>query len=106
MEKLKQPKIVSKFREYIRTADYPSDDDRVASVLDFLYVAYAENQGKDPKEISEGFERLGEYLERLRLEDNNAIFSQVCNLCNLYEQRAFKDGLQLGAYLILGIQGK
>ena len=74
--------------------------------MDYLYVAYAEHQGKDPKGISEGFEALGEYLEQPSLDDNNAIFGLVCNLCNLYEQRAFEDGLQLGAHLVLEIQGE
>ena len=106
MEGLKQPELVLRFQEYIRTTDYYFDDDRVTSVLDFLYVAYAENQGKDPKEISEGFEALGEYLEQLSLDDNNAIFGLACNLCTMYEQRAFKDGLQLGAYLMIELQGK
>lgn len=100
------PELVMRFQEYIRNTDYGFSDDRVSSVMDFLYVAYAENQGKDPKEISEGFEALGEYFEQLSLDDNNTIFGLVCNLCNLYEQRAFKDGLQLGAHLILEIQRK
>jgi hypothetical protein len=102
---IEQPKLVSRFREYIRTIDYQFDDDRVESVLDYLYVAYTENQGRDPKEIEQGFVELDDYLKGISLDDNNAIFSLVCRLCDLYEQRAFKDALQLGAHLILELRG-
>ena len=40
------------------------------------------------------------------LDDNNEIFGLVCSLCTLFEERAFKDALQLGAHLILELQGK
>ena len=42
----------------------------------------------------------------ISLDDNNAIFGQVCSLCTLFEERAFKDALQLGAHLILELQEK
>ena len=103
---IEQPKLVSRFREYIRTTDYPFDYDRVASVMDHLYVAYTETKEKDPPEISQGFINLGSYLEVLSLDDNNAIFGLVCSLCTLFEERAFKDALQLGAHLILELQEK
>ena len=101
-----QPKLVSRFCEHIRTTDYPFDDDRVASVMDHMYVAYTETKERDPQEISQGFAELDDYLQEISLDDNNAIFCLVCRLCGLYEQRAFKDGLQLGAHLILELQGK
>ena len=101
-----QPELVTKFREHIRTTDYGFGDDRVSTVMDCLYVAYTENQCRDPKEIAQGFAELDDYLQGISLDDNNAIFGLVCRLCGLYEQRAFKDGLQLGAHLILQIQGK
>lgn len=100
------PEIAKKFSEIIQKGNYDFGDDRVTSVLEFLYVTYADNQGRDPQKISQGFADLDNHLEKVSLDDNNAIFSSVCNLCNLYEERAFKDGLQLGAYLILELQGK
>ena len=72
----------------------------------YLCVAYTENQCRDPKEITQGFAELDDYLQGISLDDNNVIFCLVCRLCGLYEQRAFRDGLQLGAHLILELQGK
>ena len=100
------PVVAQKFRECIEKRNYDFKDDRASSVMDFLYVAYVETKDKDPVEISDGFKNLDDYMEGISLDDNNAIFSLVCTLCDLYEKRAFKDGLQLGAYLILELQRK
>ena len=100
------PTISKRFAEYIKKSDYDYRDGRSSSVMDYLCVIYAENQDADPKEIKDGFAALDNYLKCVSLDDNNAIFSIVCNLCSRYEERAFKDGLQLGAYLILELQGK
>lgn len=75
------------------------------SVIDLLYTTYADCLGQDRKEIQDGFLALGNHLEHLPLDENNAIFSIVCELCGAYEQRAFHDALQLGAYLMLELQG-
>ena len=99
------PELVLRFQEHIRNTDYDFHDDRVEAVLDYLYVAYTENQDRDPEEIKQGFAELDDYLKGVSLDDNNAIFSLVCRLCDLYEQRAFKDALQLGAHLILELHG-
>lgn len=100
------PEIVCKFRDHIAKRDYDFRSDRVSSVMDYLYVTYTEYKGCDSEAINRGFKALDDYMEGISLDDNNAIFCLVCNLCDLYEERAFKDGLQLGAYLILECQGK
>ena len=104
--RFKLPEIAQRFSEIVRKGGYDFNDDRVSSVLEFLYVVYADNQGRDPKEIEQGFVELDRCLENISLDNNNAIFSLVCNLCNRYEERAFKDGLRLGAYLMLELQGE
>ena len=102
--KLTVPEIVAKFREQMQKTTYYFRDDRVASVMDCLYVDYTDNQGRDPKEIDQCFVDLEYYLEKLSLEENNAIFKMICRLCSLHEEKAFKDGLRIGAYLMLEIQ--
>lgn len=100
------PEVAQKFQDLIAQRDYDFKDDRVESVMDFLYVAYIECKGRDPKSIEQSFVDLENYMEGVSLKDNDAIFVLVCTLCDLYEERAFKDGLQLGAYLMLELQGK
>ena len=91
-----------RFRFFERSI--PNTD--AASVLEFLHVAYADVQGRDPLEIEQGFVNLDNHLEGLSLDENNKIFSIVCGLCNAYEKRAFIDAIQIGAYLMMEVQAK
>lgn len=100
------PTIAKAFSEHIHTGAFGFKNSDAASVLEFLYIAYTEIQGRDPKAIDQGFVRLGEHLELLSLDENNAIFSIVCELCDAYEKRAFMDAIRLGAYLTLELQEK
>ena len=99
------PVVAQRLGEYIKTHPYGYSDAGATSALEMIYAMYADTRGKDPEAISAGFEALERYMAGISLEHNNNIFSLVCNICNLYEERAFKDGLQLGAYLILELQG-
>lgn len=84
--------------------NFGSDD--CETVLDQLYQAYAESHESDPVEISDGFKELEKFLCVLPLKDNNAVFNLCCHLCSAYERKAFLDGLQYGAHLILELQGE
>ena len=75
--------------------------DDCSTVLDQLYLAYANSHESDPPEIQTGFAELETFLETLPLDDNNAVFNLCCRLCVAYEYKAFLDGLQYGAELIL-----
>ena len=85
------------------TRDHPFDagNGDAETVLDQLYQAYAESHESDPPEIGDGFKELEEFLCNLPLDDNNAVFNLCCRLCSAYECKAFRDGLQCGAELIL-----
>ena len=89
------------------THDHPFDagNGDAETVLDQLYQAYAESHESDPPEISEGFKELACFLEALPLDDNNTVFNLCCRLCTAYERKAFIDGLQNGAHLLLEVQG-
>lgn len=89
---------------YIQAHPFNSGDSGCESVLDQLYQAYAESHESDPPEIGDGFKELEEFLHTLPLEDNNAVFNLCCRLCSAYERKAFTDGLQYGAHLLLEIQ--
>ena len=71
------------------------------TVLDQLYQAYQESHESDPPEIREGFKELDELMCALPLDDNNTVFNLCCRLCTAYEHKAFLDGVQYGAHLMM-----
>ena len=95
---------IARFRDHLQNTEYQFKDDRIESVMDLLYVAYTENQGRDPNEINQCFIDLETYLENLSLEENDSIFTLLCRICTLHEEKAFKDGLRLGAYFMLELR--
>lgn len=99
-------KIAMEFYERIHTGSFGLKKSDASSVLEFLYITYADVQGRDPKEIDQGFLDLDDHLSGVTLEENNEIFGIVCRLCDAYEKRAFIDAIQIGAYLMLELQDK
>ena len=103
-----RPATVAKaFSERIHSGSFGLKNTDAAAVLEFLYTAYADLQDRDPKEIDQGFVNLDNHLSKaVSLDENNEIFVIVCGLCDAYEKRAFIDAIQIGAYLMLELQGK
>lgn len=95
--------IAHRLNAYIQKHPFDSGDSGYETVLDQLYQAYAESHESDPVEIGDGFKELEEFLCVLPLDNNNAVFNLCCRLCSAYERKAFRDGLQYGAHLILEI---
>ena len=87
-------------KAYLEKNPFDSGSDDCATVLDQLYLAYANAHESDPPEIRKGFEKLEELLHTLPLADNNAVCDLCCRLCSAYERKAFLDGLQYGAHLM------
>ena len=96
--------LACRLNNYIKSHPLILCDSDCETVLDQLYQAYAESHESDPAEIDNGFKELEEFLHTLPLEDNNAVFNLCCRLCSAYERKAFLDGLQYGALLILELQ--
>ena len=88
-------------KAYMLTHPFDSGDPDCRTMLDQLYRAYAESHECDPQGIGDGFKELEEYLCVLPLDNNNAVFNLCCRLCSAYERKAFLDGLQYGAKLML-----
>lgn len=103
---MNMPKIAQHLAHCLEGQHFQLPGTDATSVLDLLYLTYTDNLGRDPEEIERGFLALGEHLESLPLDENNAIFAIVCELCNAYEKRAFMDAIKLGAYFILELQEK
>lgn len=97
--------LARRLKAFIEAHPFDPGDSDYETVLDQLYQAYSESHESDPPEISEGFKELEDFLETLPLNDNNAVFNLCCRLCTAYEHKAFLDGLQYGAHLMLEVQG-
>ena len=93
--------ISKRLEVYIKSHKFDGGISECETVLDQIYQAYAESHESDPPEIGEGFKELEDFLCALPLDDNNAVFNLCCRLCTAYEHKAFLDGLQYGAHLIL-----
>lgn len=99
-----QKKITEALLEHIKTHNFDYGDNPAESVLDFLWLSYFEIQRADNEDIKQGFRALDKYFEGKSFEEVQYVFDIVCNLCTAYEQRAFTDGLQLGAQLVQELQ--
>ena len=93
--------ISEAMKAYMQAHPFDSGDPDSKTVLDQIYCAYAESHESDPQEIGDGFKELEEYLCVRPLDNNNAVFNLCCRLCSAYERKAFIDGLQYGAELML-----
>ena len=98
--------IAEALRKYLHSDPYDTGDPDCENILDLLYRAYAETHESDPPEIQSGFAELEEFLKTLPLDDNNAVFNLTCRLCTAYEKKAFLDGLQFGAKLLMELTEK
>ena len=96
--------IAKRLKAYMDKHPFDSGDSDCETVLDQLYQAYAESHESDPPEIGEGFKELEDFLCTLPLDDNNAVFNLCCRLCSAYEHKAFIDGVQYGAHLMLELR--
>ena len=92
--------IPEAMKAYIETHPFDSGSDDCTTVLDQLYLAYANSHESDPPEIREGFKKLEEFLHTLPLADNNAVGNLCCRLCGEYEHKAFIDGILYGTHLM------
>ena len=93
--------IAEALKAYIEKHSFDLGEGGCETVLDQLYQAYAESHESDPPEIRAGYAELETFLEYLPLDDNNAVFNLCCRLCVAYEHKAFLDGLQYGAALMM-----
>ena len=69
--------VAKKLKAYIEAHPFQAGDGECATVLDQLYLAYAESHESDPAEIRDGFKELEEFLHPLPLADNKGICRQT-----------------------------
>ena len=96
--------LAQRLKAYIETHPFDPGDSKCETVLEQLYQAYAESHESDPPEIRNRFKELDDLLVELSLDNNNAVWHLCCQLCTAYERKAFLDGLQYGAHLLLELE--
>lgn len=83
---------------------FPKDGDDFNDVLDLLCYYFTSEHSVDTAVIRAKYRDVGEILEKLSLEDNNALFYITASLCDTYAAQAFKEGARVGAALIQELQ--
>ena len=88
----KRNRVSTTVKSVMNTRHDPGDSE-CETILEQLYLAYAESHESDPPEIRNGFKELDALMDSLPLNDNNAVWNLCCQLCTAYEHKAFLDGL-------------
>ena len=88
------------FRQQLIEHPLDIENANLHSVLELLHTAYTEVQTDDPEPVKQAFRRLDECMEAVDLDINNAIYLTVCQIYCAAEERAFLDGVRIGAHLV------
>ena len=96
--------LAKKLKDYFESNPINLGDGDCETVLEQLFQAYQESHESDPPDIRENFRALDVLLGELPLEDNNAVFNLCCCLCTAYEKKAFIEGVQYGAHLLMELK--
>ena len=90
-------KFVSYLDHYI--ADKTPNFGDGNSVLTLLYEAYNDANNMENDAIKAGFRDLYKSMNRMPLQEMDAIVNPVCALCRDYEQTGFVHGVEVGMHL-------
>lgn len=74
------------------------------SVSELLYEYYTEENPIDTEEIRERFREINQILCKLPMQENDRIFTLVCDLCSQQERFAFLEGFRVGIRLLLELR--
>ena len=70
----KPAKIAKDFSQQIHSGVFSLKNSNAESVLEFLYTAYTDAQGRDPEEVNQGFIELDDHLTKaVSMDENNEI---------------------------------
>ena len=84
-------------KEATQQANFGNDAD---TVLELLYNTYFEHVcTDDTDEIKQVFDDLYHSMTGKTLKEKDEIIDAVCNLCRLYQQTGFIDGIHLSLKL-------
>ena len=73
------------------------------SLLEMLHYIYTAANPVVSDTIRERFRELGHILQRLSVEEDDALRDLICDICLEYERLAFAHGITVGMYLMTEI---
>lgn len=93
---------IEKLKDHLKL--FPKDGDDFNDVLDLLCYYFTSEHSVDTAVIRAKYSELGNVLEKLSLEDNNTLFTTTAFLCDAHSTQSFKEGVRVGAELMLELQ--
>ena len=90
---------IQKLAQYLESLPAKSPDREAGSMLELLCYIYTVENPVSSAAIRYQFQELDTVLGKLSLEDNNALFWQVCELCEEHAKLGFLSGLRVGSAL-------
>lgn len=78
--------------------------DDAQSILEMLYYYYTTANPVDSGVIRCQFRELNAVLEQLPFQEEDAVFTLVCDLCTAHERKAFLDGILVGMRLFTELE--
>ena len=97
---------IEKLKTYLAENPLGYEDENVHSVLEFLYNCYMEETCSDSDTIRANYKKIDDILSKLTLDENNAVFESVCDLCTEHGKRAYLEGIRVGVRLEMELSGK
>lgn len=95
--------LISQVHDYLATHPVSRYEGDFDSLLEMLHYIYTTCNPVDSGKIREDFRKLGDILEPLSMEEENAVSSLICDLCYEHEQIAFYYGISVGMHLMTEI---
>ena len=91
--------------DYLDTHPVSRYEGDFRSLLEMLHYIYTTCNPINGETIRDGFRKMRSVIDKLPMEEQDALFSCVCDLCYEYEQQAFYHGLAAGMHLMAEING-
>ena len=92
---------IEKLKAQFAARPVKCDCEGVDSVWELLYYYYTQDNPLENAVIRCQYKALDQILDKLTTAENDQVFYLTCDLCGEYARRAVREGLQVGARLVL-----
>ena len=89
-------RYIEAFCAYIKKREQCENYPQMESVMGALCYCYCVHRDFSTEQIRNSFQQINEITKKLTLEENDRVCDLTCQLCDLYQQEAFQEGLRVG----------